>query len=56
MAMQTSRTNEAVTGEADRLRENIDRLLDRLNVGELKGAEVFLYNYFGLEALNERQT
>lgn len=39
MAMQTSRTNEAVTGEADRLRENIDRLLDRLNVGELKGAD-----------------
>lgn len=57
-AEQISKTNKAngnrTESEADRLRENIDRILNRLNVGELKGVDVFLCTLFEQEVLNER--
>lgn len=55
-AEQACRTNKAGTaGEADRLRESINRILDSLNVDELKGVDVFLCTLFEQEGLNERQ-
>lgn len=35
--------------EEERLREDIDRMLDKLNADELKGVDIFLFSLFGLE-------
>lgn len=35
--------------EEERFRENIDRMLDKLNADELKGVDIFLFSLYGPE-------
>lgn len=40
---------EVHTTEGERLRENIDKMLDKLNADELKGVDIFLFSCYGPE-------